>query len=122
MNIAKWFNAPPDDSKSSNALLQPVTEFGCQGLELDLPILCWGEDYRWEGDQWHKTPIRRKYRQDEPEELLRNAYRVLLTRGREGLVVYIPDERLLDLTEMVLLAGGLRMLPERLEAVDIATG
>jgi hypothetical protein len=122
MNIAKWFNAPTDDPKSSNALTQPVTEFGCQGLELDLPILCWGEDYRWQGDQWHKTPIRRKYRQDDPEELLRNAYRVLLTRGREGLVIYLPDDPRLDLTEMVLLAAGLRVLPDQLEATQLATG
>lgn len=122
MNIAKWFNAPPDDPKSSNALRQPVTEFGCQGLELDLPIVCWGEDYRWEHDQWRRTPIRRKYRQDEPEALLLNAYRVLLTRGREGVVVYLPDDRRLDLTEMVLLAAGLEQLPETLEAVGEAAG
>jgi len=122
MNIAKWFNAPPDDPRSSNALRQPVTEFGCQGLELDLPILCWGEDYRWEHDQWRRTPIRRKYRQDDPEMLLRNAYRVLLTRGREGLVVYVPDDRRLDLTEMILLAAGLRPLPTRLVAVEESTG
>jgi DUF2075 family protein len=90
MNIAKWFNAPAEDPKSSNTLRQPVTEFGCQGLELDLPILCWGEDYRWEHDQWLRTPIRRRYRQHEPEVLLRNAYRVLLTRARQGMVIYVP--------------------------------
>lgn len=114
MNVAKWFNAPTEDPKSSNQLTQPVTEFGCQGLELDLPILCWGEDYRWEADAWRKTPVRRRYRQDEPETLLRNAYRVLMTRGREGLIVYLPADARLDLTEMVLLAAGLVPLPAAL--------
>src|SRR5207245_10938612 len=58
LNIGRWFNAPASDPGSCSALLQPVTEFQCQGLELDLPILCWGEDYRWEGDIWRLSPGR----------------------------------------------------------------
>ena len=49
MNVAKWYNAPSDDPKSCCQLEQPVTEFSCQGLELDLPIVAWGEDFLWSG-------------------------------------------------------------------------
>jgi hypothetical protein len=112
MNIAAWYNAPPDDPRSSCALTQPVTEFGCQGLELDLPVVCWGEDLRWHHGVWLLTPVRRRHRQDDPEQLLRNAYRVLLTRGRDGVVVFVPPLPLLDETEHILLAAGLKPIPE----------
>jgi len=111
MNIAKWFNSPKGDPSSATALAQPVTEFGCQGLELDLPVVCWGEDCNWDGGSWRLTPVRRRSRQHDPEQLLRNAYRVLLTRGRDGLVVWIPDDRRLDHIETALLAAGIRPMP-----------
>jgi hypothetical protein len=110
--IARWFNDPPASPLSCCALDQPVTEFQCQGLELDLPILCWGTDLMWGDGQWKLTPARRKYPLTDPEQLLVNTYRVLLTRGRDGLVVWIPDARALDPTEHILLAAGLRHIPE----------
>jgi DUF2075 family protein len=91
MNIARWFNAPADDPDSSCSLRQPVTEFGCQGLELDLPIVCWGNDLTWQGRTWAPQPARRRYPLDDPVQLLMNSYRVLLTRGRDGLIVDVPD-------------------------------
>lgn len=112
LNIATWFNAEATDPRSSCALTQPVTEFDCQGLELDLPLVCWGTDHRWTGTAWSLTPVRRRDRQEDPEQLLRNAYRVLLTRGRDGVVVFLPDDRTLDPTEHALLAAGARLLPE----------
>lgn len=112
MNIAKWYNARPDDPASSCALTQPVTEFGCQGLELDLPLLCWGEDVRWHAGIWDLSPVRRRYKQDDPRQLLVNTYRVLLTRGRDGLVVWLPPLPALDETENILLAAGLKLIPE----------
>ena len=111
MKIDRWYNAPPDDPLASNALTQPVTEFGCQGLELDLPIVCWGEDYVWSSEAWRLTPIKRRYQQDDPLALLRNAYRVLLTRGRDGLVIFVPPDELWDSTEVALLAAGARPIP-----------
>lgn len=111
MNYARWYNGDLSDPKSSLQLEQPVTEFGCQGLELDLPIVCWGDDYRWDGREWLKRPVNRRYRQEDPEALLTNAYRVLLTRGREGLIIFIPPVEQLDLTEHALLAAGVRPLP-----------
>lgn len=112
MKVHKWYNAPPEDPESSNALNQPVTEFSCQGLELDLPILCWGEDMTWTGMSWDLTPIRRRYPQDDPEALLQNTYRVLLTRGRDGLVIFLPPTAALDATEVALLAAGARPIPD----------
>lgn len=112
MSIAKWFNAAPESTLSSNALIQPITEFGCQGLELDLPIVCWGQDMTWRNDSWRLSPIKRTYVQDDPKKLLRNAYRVLLTRGRDGLVIFLPPEKDLDSTEVALLAAGASQLTE----------
>lgn len=111
LRVARWYNGSPGDPDASNALIQPVTEFSCQGLELDLPILCWGEDYRWSGEEWQLTPIRRRYPQDDPQQLLRNTYRVLLTRGRDGLVIWLPPEPRLDSTEIALLGAGARPIP-----------
>lgn len=111
MRFGQWYNAPREDPRSCCALELPVTEFGCQGLELDLPIVCWGEDARWTGTEWLLTPIRRRIKQADPQQLLRNTYRVLLTRARDGFVVYIPDDASLDQTEVALLAAGLKPLP-----------
>lgn len=118
MNIARWFNAPKGDPSAATALVQPVTEFGCQGLELDLPIVCWGEDFNWDGTQWRLTPVRRRAPQSDPRQLLRNAYRVLLTRGRDGLIVWIPDDRRIDHVETALLAAGVRPMPD---VADVAS-
>ena len=106
MNIAKWFNAPPTDPKSCCSLIQPATEFGCQGLEIDLPIVCWGDDAIWHGEDWILRPRRRKYPIARPEDLLLNSYRVLLTRGRDGLVIWVPPERELDETAEALAIVG----------------
>ncbi len=114
MNIAAWFNAPADDPASCCALTKVATEFGCQGLELDLPIVCWGEDVTWTGTAWVYRPVRRRYRQDDPVRILENVYRVLLTRGRDGLVVFLPDAGELDLTEHALLAAGVQPMPAEL--------
>jgi len=111
-NEARWYNDPPESDKSCCALVQPLTEFGCQGLELDFPIVCWGEDYAWTDTEWKLTPVRRKYHQEDPKQLLRNAYRVLLTRGRDGLIIFIPPEESLDATETALLAAGVRPVPD----------
>jgi hypothetical protein len=117
MNIAKWYNAPPDDPASSCALSQPVTEFGCQGLELDLPILCWGDDAQWRSGGWDLRPVRRRYPEEDARQLLVNTYRVLLTRGRDALVVWLPPAAVLDETENILIAAGLKPIPEPADLV-----
>jgi DUF2075 family protein len=118
LKVGRWFNAETNDPSSCCALTAAVTEFQCQGLELDLPIVCWGSDYRWEHGRWALHPKRRRYPLDDPAQLLTNTYRVLLTRGREGLVVWVPPDAAMDETETALLAAGLR--PLVLESLEVA--
>jgi DUF2075 family protein len=108
--LGPWFNAPSDDPSSCCALSKPLTEFQVQGLELDLPIVCWGEDYIWHSDRWVLKPARSQYPQEDSRQLLKNAYRVLLTRGRDGLVVFLPPEPAFDQTQAALLEAGMATL------------
>lgn len=91
-----WFLAQPSDVRSSNQLEVAASEFECQGLELDWVSVCWGGDFtfghpasgwsfrRFIGNRWCEVAkeIDRRY--------LLNTYRVLLTRAREGLVIWVP--------------------------------
>ena len=110
--IGRWFNAEPEDPASCCQLAQPVTEFQVQGLEVDLPIVMWGEDLLWSGTGWDFKPKRRRAHVEAPEQLLENVYRVLLTRGRDGLIIVVPEDAAFDSTELALLASGVRPLPE----------
>ena len=53
MDIAAWYNDPPESPKSCCRFRHVVTEFSCQGLEVALPILCWGPDMTWNGRAWN---------------------------------------------------------------------
>ena len=64
-----------------------MTEFQCQGLELDMPLICWGDDLGWDGG-W--TAFRRTKAAQDSRQLRINSYRVLLSRGRDGIIVYLP--------------------------------
>jgi hypothetical protein len=100
-----WYLAPREDVRSSFACEVFASEFSIQGLELDWIGLCWGSDLIWSGVEWiarkfwqagipkwtHiKNPIERQFR--------RNSYRVLLTRARQGMVVFVPKGDPLDPT------------------------
>jgi hypothetical protein len=89
LKIGPWFNAPSSDARSSCQLAQPATEFQCQGLELDMPILCWGDDLGWVDASWQS--FRRTVKAKDSHQLRLNSYRVLLTRGRDGVIVFVPD-------------------------------
>ncbi len=82
-----------------------------EGLELDLPILCRGPDVMGKNGVWQLTPVRRRYPQSDPRQLLINTYRVLLTRGRDGVVIWVPPMPE-DETEHILLAAGVRSIPK----------
>jgi hypothetical protein len=110
MDYAKWFNAPPGDPRSCCQLTQPLTEFGCQGLELEMQVICWGDDLRWGRNHWHLGSRAQRDVQD-PMALRLNAYRVLLTRGRDGMVIFVPAARDLDDTYRALLHAGAAELP-----------
>uniref|UniRef100_Q0HZW3 Schlafen group 3-like DNA/RNA helicase domain-containing protein n=1 Tax=Shewanella sp. (strain MR-7) TaxID=60481 RepID=Q0HZW3_SHESR len=91
---AKWFLSGAEDIRSAEFLEDVATEFDVQGLELDWCVVAWDADYRfnaqafehWQfvGTKWQKRSqlVRQKY--------LENAYRVLLTRARQGMVIFVP--------------------------------
>jgi hypothetical protein len=90
-----WFLDGKDDVRSSYYLEDVVTEFQVQGLELDWACVTWDADFRyspngWEhfsfvGDKWNRI------RKPERQMYLKNAYRVLLTRARQGMVIVVPS-------------------------------
>ncbi|RYL96452.1 DUF2075 domain-containing protein [Sphingobium fuliginis] len=92
---AKWFLAPNYDVRSSDALEDAATEFDVQGLELDWTCLCWDANYRRVDDQWQAMQFKGTRWQAVNDEARKayvaNAYRVLLTRGRQGMVVFVPE-------------------------------
>lgn len=99
---AKWFLAPSDDVRSSDALEDAATEFDVQGLELDWTCLCWDANYRRAGDAWQALQFKGT-RWQAVNDLARkahvaNAYRVLLTRARQGMVVFVPEGSVDDAT------------------------
>ncbi len=106
-----WYNADPADKRSCCALEEVVTEFGCQGLELDFPVVCWGSDMKWDVKSW-RTPITRRINAFNPRVLRLNSYRVLLTRGRDGFVVFVPPAARYGPTADALKAAGLKDLEE----------
>ncbi|HVY60971.1 MAG TPA: DNA/RNA helicase domain-containing protein, partial [Planctomycetota bacterium] len=112
VKVGPWFEAAPDDALSGCRLDTVVTEFGCQGLELDFALLPWGDDFAWVESGWKSVgPPSRGVR--DPQRLRTNAYRVLLTRGRDGLCIFVPPEPRdrTDPTYDALLRAGVRELP-----------
>ena len=92
IKIGDWFNAEPKNKRSCCQLEQPITEFQCQGLELDFAIVCWSNDFIWANHEWNFTGRRPPRMVRDPKQLRTNAYRVLLTRGREGIIIWVPDD------------------------------
>lgn len=94
LNVANWFLDPPPDVRSSYYLELPATEFAVQGLELDWVGVCWGGDLRRHRDAWTFNQFRgskwQSVADDMKQRYLLNKYRVLMTRAREGFVIYIP--------------------------------
>lgn len=100
-----WYVLDRGEKGSGKNLKKVATEFACQGLELDMPIVCWNSDVLWKND-WKTL--------DDGDETKRNyrinTYRVLLTRGRDGMVIYIPDDRRFNATYEVLREVGIEEL------------
>jgi hypothetical protein len=92
--IAHWMLAPSGDIRSSNMLEVAQNQFQIQGLELDYTILCWDADFRYTDNHWevHNISGRGWQKQSKPDELSyrENSYRVLLTRARKGMVIFVP--------------------------------
>ncbi len=102
IDVANWFLNGKDDVRSSYYLEDVVTEFDVQGLELDYAIVAWDADFRFEGNQWSCHSFRgnrwQNINTDDRKLYLKNAYRVLLTRARQGMVIFVPWGNDTDLT------------------------
>lgn len=109
-----WYADPESSPSSCRRLTDAISEFSAQGLELDHSLLVWGTDLiRKEGHWDDALAMRYKKRGDveDPLRLRLNAYRVLLTRGREGVLICVPRSiRELDETYDHLIAAGCRVL------------
>lgn len=94
ISVANWFLNGKDDVRSSYMLEDVVTEFDIQGLELDYSIVAWDADYRYVNGEWtYNNFVGNHWNNVNSEEkrlYLKNAYRVLLTRARQGMAIFIP--------------------------------
>jgi hypothetical protein len=91
LRVGPWFNTDPQDPKSCCQLAEVGTEFAVQGLELDMALLAWGSDLLRLNQEWSILGGRgTRGTVHDPHAMRRNVYRVLLTRGRDGTVIFVP--------------------------------
>lgn len=106
----KWFLEGKDDVDSSFYLEITATEFAVQGLEIDYGIVAWDGDVRYcDGAFIYKRFTRNMWcnvNKEERRRYMKNAYRVLLTRSRQGMVIYVPEGNENDVTTAPKLYDG----------------
>lgn len=102
MNPIHWFLNDKDDIRSSYFLEDVATEFHVQGLELDWACVTWDGDLRYSDLGWESYSfVGKKWQhihKEERKKYLINAYRVLLTRARQGMVIVVPEGSTVDHT------------------------
>jgi hypothetical protein len=102
--LGAWYLNSSTDVRSSSFLEVVGSEFGVQGLELDWTCVCWDADLRrnnnqwefkaFEGTKWHNV------NQKDQRQFILNKYRVLLTRAREGMILFVPYGDAGDVTRL----------------------
>lgn len=97
-DFVHWFLEDDSDIRSSNALEDTLTEFKVQGLEIDWACVAWDADLRLDktGKHWQHFQLRsgtqwQNINKKENQEYQINAYRVLLTRARQGMIIVVPQ-------------------------------
>jgi len=102
MDPIHWFLDGKEDVRSSYYLEDVATEFHVQGLELDWVCVTWDADFRYTEKGWGNWSFVgsrwNQIRKEERKNYLKNAYRVLLTRARQGMVIVIPPGDIEDCT------------------------
>jgi hypothetical protein len=102
LDVENWFLNPISDVRSSYYLETPATEFGIQGLELDWTGVCWDIDLVPEAQRWRTRAFKgtrwQNIRDTTRHQYVLNKYRVLLTRAREGMIIWVPRGDPSDLT------------------------
>lgn len=102
IDVCNWFLNNKEDVRSCYALEDVVTEFDVQGLEVDYSIVCWDADFRiidgkWSYKRFHGSNWMNILK-NEDKLYLKNTYRVLLTRARQGMIIFIPKGCCEDIT------------------------
>lgn len=115
IRIGPWYGDSEDAyaGYSCRRLETCVTEFGAQGLELDATLLTWGTDLIMQDGRWSNVYARgylKRARVKNPFQLRLNAYRVLLTRGRDACVIFVPETPVLDETFAYLKGAGIKTM------------
>ncbi|MBN2783900.1 MAG: DUF2075 domain-containing protein [Pontiellaceae bacterium] len=105
-----WFLNDSTDIRSSSFLELAATEYATQGLELDYIGVCWGADFRWSpdgwkyhalsGTRWHDKNKKDNESQIVKRNFMKNTYRVLLSRAREGMIIWVPEGDASDPTRL----------------------
>ena len=95
-NAVHWFLEDKTDVRSSNYLEEAATEIQVQGLEVDFACVLWDADMRYDNEKWTFWKFNGKTQWTpeknlETQKYMLNAYRVLLTRARQGMVICIPE-------------------------------
>lgn len=102
ISAPNWFLNNSDDIRSSYFLEEIATEFDIQGLEIDWVCLAWDINYYFKDGKWNCQYFSgtkwQNIHNENDKTYLQNAYRVLLTRARQGLIIYIPEGDDLDHT------------------------
>ncbi len=106
----EWFLNASTDVRSSYYLEDVATEFAVQGLELDWAGVCWDADFQYGRNHWvcraFKGTKWQLMADEGRQRFLKNAYRVLLTRARQGMILFVPNGDLNDPTRLPALYGG----------------
>lgn len=104
MDPVHWFLDDKDDVRSSYYLEDVATEFHVQGLELDWSCVVWDGDLRFGTHNWeYRSFVGNRWQmihQQQRQTYLKNAYRVLLTRARQGMVIVVPPGDIHDPTRL----------------------
>lgn len=106
VNPIHWFLGDRHDTRSSYYLEDAATEFQVQGLEVDWACVTWDADLRRQGSDWSFHSFRgnawTRTRAADRQRYLLNAYRVLLTRARQGMAIFVPRGERTDLRAWLL--------------------
>jgi len=102
ISAPNWFLNSSDDIRSSYFLEDIATEFDIQGLEIDYTCLIWGANFHIDNSEWKYQNFKgtkwQNIKQEISKAYLKNTYRVLLTRGRQGMVILVPEGSDIDHT------------------------
>jgi hypothetical protein len=108
-----WFLNDKADVRSSYYLEDVASEFAVQGLELDWAGVCWDGDFHHLGGHWISQAFKgtkwQSVRDESKRFYFKNAYRVILTRARQGMVLFVPRGDSFDLNVLCFLRWYLRI-------------